>query len=608
MSEEQPKAFDAENFLSTVTSNPGVYRMLDGEGTILYVGKAKNLKKRVTSYFRSSGLSPKTVLLMKQMVTIEVTVTRTETEALLLESNLIKKHMPRFNILLRDDKSYPYIYLSDKDEFPRLALHRGARKRPGRYFGPYPDVNAVRESLNLLQQMFRVRQCEDSYFRNRSRPCLQYQIERCTAPCVSFISEEKYQRDVSLTVMFLEGKSTVLGEKLADRMQLAAQNMRYEEAAIYRDQIACLQKIQQRQYISGESGNVDILAAVANGGQACVQVFFIRDGRNLGNRGYFPRLPEDTSSEEVLSAFIGQFYINNSVPAELLVNCDMPDANLLSQMLTEKSKKPVAIRTRLKGPRARWLEMCVKNAEQALAARLNSRLGVHQRLEQLQKVLKLETAPTRIEGFDISHTSGENTVASCVVFDNNGPRKQDYRRFSITDITPGDDYAAMQQALERRYSRLKRSDAVMPDILLIDGGKGQVGIAVNVLDELQIKNVLIVGVAKGPERRPGLEEMHVPAQGRIFDLPSDSPALHILQQVRDEAHRFAVAGHRAKRAKVRQQSPLEQIEGIGPKRRQQLLKQFGGLKEITKAGVEDLMRVQGINQALAQQIYDAFHE
>ncbi|MEE9491808.1 MAG: excinuclease ABC subunit UvrC [Gammaproteobacteria bacterium] len=605
---EKQTDFDVASFQKTLPTHPGVYRMLDSDGKILYVGKARNLKKRVLSYFRSSGLPPKTVTLMKQMVSMEVTVTNTEAEALLLESNLIKAHMPRYNILLRDDKSYPYIYLSDKDEYPQLAVHRGARKKPGRYFGPYPNVGAVRESLNLLQQIFRVRQCEDSYFRNRSRPCLQYQIERCRAPCVGFISAKKYQQDVQDTVMFLEGKSNHLAESLATRMEQAADKQHYEEATVYRDQIASLQKIQQRQYISGESGDVDILAAVVNGGVACVQVFFIRNGHNLGNRVYFPRLPAAAAAEEVLSAFIGQFYLNNKVPSELLVNLELAERTLLMEVLALRAERGVTISHRLKGTRARWLSMCVNNAEQALAARLNSRLGMQQRLVLLQEILGLEEIPKRLEGFDISHTQGENTVASCVVFDNEGPRKQDYRKFSISGITPGDDYAAMEQALRRRYTRLQKEAAPLPEILLIDGGKGQVSVAVKVLESLQIKGVLIVGVAKGPERRPGLELLHIPSRNQVFELPADSPALHLIQQVRDESHRFAVAGHRARRAKVRNHSPLEQIAGIGQKRRQQLLKYFGGLKEITSAGVDDLARVKGISKQLAQQIYDVFHE
>ena len=600
-------AFDAKSFLANLTSRPGVYRMFGAGDEVLYVGKARNLKRRVASYFRASGLAPKTAALMRQTARVEVTVTHTEAEALILEANLIKAHRPRYNVLLRDDKSYPWIYLGDGD-YPRLALHRGARRGKGRYFGPYPNAGAVRESLHLLQKVFRVRQCEDSFFRNRSRPCLQYQIKRCTAPCVGLVSPAQYAEDVQHTVMFLEGKSSELTDRLVERMEQAAQALDYEQAALYRDQIASLRRVQERQYVSGESGDLDIVAAVVSGGAACVQVFFVRRGRNLGNKVFFPRMPAGSSPEEVLSAFLAQYYLAHEVPARILVNCQPPDQELLSQVLSERAGRRVTLSHRLRGERLRWLRMGVANAEQALAARLSGQAGMQRRLADLQKVLRLDEAPSRMECFDISHTRGEGTVASCVVFDADGARKQDYRRFSIAGITPGDDYAAMAQALERRYARLKRESAVMPDLLFIDGGKGQVTQALKVLDELQVDDVLVVGVAKGPERRPGLEVLHVPAQGRELELPADSPALHLVQQIRDEAHRFAIAGHRGQRARARSSSPLERIPGIGPKRRQQLLKQFGGLQEVARAGVEDLSRVKGISPLLAQQIYDAFHD
>jgi excinuclease ABC subunit C len=603
---DQP--FDAKAFLKTLTGRPGVYCMRGAGDRLLYVGKARNLKKRVSSYFRNSGLPPKTQALMRQVVSVDVTVTHTEGEALLLESNLIKANKPRYNILLRDDKSYPYIYLSSEDDYPRLALHRGARRAPGRYFGPYPNAYAVRDSLQLLQKMFQVRQCEDSYFSNRSRPCLQYQIKRCKAPCVGYITPAQYAEDVEHTVLFLDGKSTVLIERLAERMEAAAKALDYESAAVYRDQITSLQKIQQRQYISGGSGNLDIVTAVTGGGSACVQVFFFRDGRNLGSRAFFPRVPDDSDADAVLSAFIAQYYLAHDVPDELILNRRLADAALLAQVLGERAGHKVTLTCRPRGERARWLKMCEANAAQALETRLNSAAGMKERRRALQEMLDLPQPPARIEGFDISHTRGEGTMASCVVFDADGPRKQDYRRFGIEGIAPGDDYAAMRQALTRRYARLQKEAAPLPDILLIDGGKGQTGVAREVMAELDVDSVLVVGVSKGPDRRAGLELIHVPAYDRTLAPAADSPALHLIQQVRDEAHRFAITGHRARRARKRQVSPLERIPGIGPKRRQRLLTRFGGLKEIARAGVEDLARVEGISPVLAQQIYDVFHE
>jgi len=599
--------FDARSFLRTLTTRPGVYRMLDAEEGILYVGKARNLKQRLSSYFRQSGLAAKTRALMQQMASVEVTVTNTEAEALILENNLIKAHRPRYNVLLRDDKSYPFIYLSSEDDYPRLALHRGARRRKGRYFGPYPNAGAVRESLHLLQKMFRVRQCEDSFFSHRSRPCLQYQIKRCTAPCVGLISIENYAEDVRHTVLFLEGSSSTLNDELVGRMERSAEQLDYEQAAVYRDQISSLRRVQERQYVSGESGDLDILACVVSGGIACVQVFFVRKGINLGNKLFFPKIPADSSAEDVLSAFVAQFYLPNPVPAQLLMNCALEDELLLERALSERAGHKVSLSHRVRGERARWLQLGVSNAEQALAARLSSQAGMEKRLEMLQNLLELDDLPNRIECFDISHTQGEGTVASCVVFGRDGARKSDYRRFGIRNIVAGDDYAAMEQALLRRYTRLKKEDCSLPEIVLIDGGKGQVGIAAKVLEELQIDEMLIVGVSKGPERKPGMEILHIPAQHRQLDLDSASPALHLIQQIRDEAHRFAITGHRQKRARARNVSPLEGIPGVGPRRRQQLLKQFGGIQEVARAGIEDLCKISGISRALAQQIYDVFH-
>lgn len=602
-----PPCFDGKAFLKNLPQHPGVYRMLGAQGEVLYVGKARNLKKRVASYFRASGLPPKTAVLMAQVCDMEFTVTHTEGEALILENNLIKEHLPRYNVLLRDDKSYPYIYLSASDEFPRLALHRGARKARGRYFGPYPSGGAVRESLSLLQKLFPVRQCEESFYRNRSRPCLQYQIKRCTAPCVGFIDREAYQEDVRHAVLFLEGKSTEVIDELVERMDRAAAKQEYELAARYRDQIASLQKVQERQYVSGERGDLDVVACVVEGGVACVQVFFVRAGRNLGNKYFFPRIPAGLEPAEVIAAFLPQYYLDKPVPDEILLSHGMEDQALLAEVLGAQAGHGVQLRQRVRGERARWVAMALRNAEHTLHARLASKMGMQKRFEALQDALQLEQLPARMECFDISHTMGEATVASCVVFDQEGPLKSDYRRFNIEGITEGDDYAAMFQALKRRYTRLKKGEGKIPDLLFIDGGKGQLTQAREVLEELQVEGVTIVGIAKGPERRPGMETLFLSEQSRPFILPADSPALHLIQQIRDEAHRFAITGHRQRRARARTTSVLEEIPGMGPRRRQRLLKQFGGLREVASAGVEDLARVPGISPKLAQKIYDALH-
>jgi excinuclease ABC subunit C len=599
--------FDAEDYLKNLTPRPGVYRMLDGEGTVLYVGKAHNLRKRVASYFRRAGLGSKTRALVAQIAAIEVTVTHTEGEALLLENNLIKALRPRYNVLLRDDKSYPYIYLSTDQQYPRLAFHRGAKRGKGSYFGPYPGAGAVRESLHLLQKLFRVRQCEDSFFSNRSRPCLQYQIKRCTAPCVGYISPEDYAADVRNTALFLEGGDRAVIDDLVARMEKASAALEYEKAAGFRDQIATLRRVQERQYVSNERGDLDILASATNGGNACVQVFFIRKGRNLGNAVFFPRVPGDSGNEEILSAFVTQYYLGRSIPAELLLSHKPEDQDLIQAVLSEQAGHRVKLTTGVRNERARWLKLALNNAEEALAAFLNTRTGYLARLNELKQVLALDELPERMECFDISHTQGESTVASCVVFGMEGPIKSDYRRFNIQDIQPGDDYAAMEQALSRRYTRLVKGEARLPDLLFIDGGKGQIATAHRVLEELQVADVLIIGIAKGPERKPGLETLYVHGRNRPASLAPDSPALHLIQQIRDEAHRFAITGHRQRRARSRKTSPLEQIAGIGPKRRQLLLKQLGGLREVARAGVDDLQSVKGINRTLAQQIYDAFH-
>ncbi|MCW8910609.1 MAG: excinuclease ABC subunit UvrC, partial [Gammaproteobacteria bacterium] len=535
---------------------------------------------------------------------IEVTITHTEGEALLLENNLIKEHLPRYNVLLRDDKSYPYIFISDKDKYPRITLHRGSKRKAGKYLGPYPNAGAVRESLNLIHKLFKIRQCEDSYFKNRSRPCLQYQIKRCTAPCVGYISEDDYKQDINRAQMFLESKSTQLIDDMVSHMEQASEALQFEKAAEYRDQIQMLQKVVEKQYISGDSKDIDVIACVTEAAQACVQVFFIRQGRNLGNRSYFPQLPEAMNEPEILSAFIPQFYLTRESPAEIITSHKLDEQTLIEDVLSEKNKHKIKLSSNVRGDRARWITMALNNAQASLNVRISSRTGILKRYEDLQKVLQLDELPGRIECFDISHTQGEATVASCVVFTLEGAFKNDYRRFNIEGIQPGDDYAAMRQALQRRYTRLKKGEAKLPDILLIDGGKGQLRQAVEVLDQLEIDNVLLIGVAKGEGRKAGLEKL-VFSDGRPDHfLPEDSLAFHLILQIRDEAHRFAISGHRNQRAKARQQSTLENIPGLGPKRRQTLIKHFGGIQGVKQAGIDDLAKIQGISRKLAQIIYD----
>ncbi|HSB95471.1 MAG TPA: excinuclease ABC subunit UvrC [Spongiibacteraceae bacterium] len=602
--------FDHQAFLKSVTGKPGVYQMLDAAGAVLYVGKAKNLKKRLTSYFRGA-LSIKTAAMVRIIAEIQVTVTNTEAEALLLEHNLIKQHRPPYNILLRDDKSFPYIYLSSDQEFPRLSLHRGAKTGKGRYFGPYPSASAVRESLAFLQKVFKVRQCEDNFFRNRSRPCLQYQINRCTAPCVAEIDRETYALDVRHTEMFLSGRSADLGIELANQMERAAAELDFEAAAQCRDQIQFLQQVQARQYIEGESGDLDIIACALRANLACVQLLYVRAGRILGSRSYFPRYHLDESAEDVLQAFIAQHYLDGigstDIPGEILANVELPDAAALEEVIGGARGRKVQITHRVRGNRAKWLQLALTTAEQNLASRIANKQTQYQRFEALQEALGLAELPERLECFDISHSGGEATVASCVVFDTNGPLKSDYRKFNIENITPGDDYAAMAQALSRRYARLKRGEGKMPDILFIDGGKGQVTQALQVLEELQISEVLIIGVAKGVDRRAGQEVLIKPDSHEELMLPRDSSALHLIQHIRDEAHRFAVTGHKMRRDKKRRQSTLEDIPGVGPKRRKELLRHFGGLQGVLGASVDDLCRVPGISGTIAAEIYAVLH-
>lgn len=611
--DKAPAEFDSAAFLGTLTGQSGVYRMLDASDQVLYVGKARNLKKRVASYFRAAEqLPPKTRALMKHAVRVEVTATHTETEALLLENNLIKEHRPRYNIVLRDDKSFPYIYLSTEEKFPRLAFHRGPRRGKGRYFGPFAGAGAVRETLNLLQKLFMVRQCENSFFRNRSRPCLQHQIKRCTAPCVGLVDEARYADDVRHAVMFLEGKSEAMIAELVARMEEASKKLEYEAAWRYRDQIVSLRRVQERQYISGAKGDVDVVAARVRDGIGVVQLFVVRNGHSLGTKTIMPRHVAGAEARDILQAFLPQYYLsataNRRIPAEILVGEAIEDVDILQAALSQVAERKVSVRHRVRGDRARWLQMANTNAELVLDQRVAERASLRDRFDALQEALELDEAPTRIECFDVSHSAGEATVASCVVFDSDGPVKSDYRRFNIKDIEPGDDYAAMHQALKRRYTRLRKEEAKMPDLLIVDGGKGQLTQARAVLDELQLDNLEVLGVAKGSTRKPGLEQLFMIGRGRPLTLAADATALHLIQQIRDEAHRFAITGHRARRTRARKTSVLEQIPGIGAKRRQRLLSEFGGLQGVARAGIEDLARVNGISRSLARDIYTAFRE
>ena len=611
-------SIDLNQTVKHLPAGPGVYRFKDAKGEILYVGKARSLRKRVASYFRPAGraLSPKIQSLVSRTDAIEVTLTHTESEALLLENNLIKSLKPRYNVVLRDDKSYPYIFVSEAQEFPRLAFHRGARREKGRYFGPYPSASAVRESLNMLQKVFPVRQCEDSFFRNRSRPCLQYQIKRCTAPCVVLVERERYLQDVRHAVLFLEGKSRLVIDEMLKRMEQAAAREDYETAALYRDRIAALKRVQERQYITGKHGDADVFAVSAAGDVACIQATFIRGGMNLGSKSFFPKTGRGATPEEVLAAFLPQYYLSAAgaagkpIPERIYLSHAVADKDVLEQVFAQLAGRKVAILAglRVRGPARRWLDMAARNAAEELRRAANNRLNLEARFEALRAALALDETPERLECFDISHTMGEATVAACVVFDRNGPVKSDYRRFNIDGVEPGDDYGALAQALTRRYRKVKEGEGRLPDVLFIDGGKGQVAAAAAALNELQVEGLKLIGIAKGRERRPGMERLFLSGGGAPTILPPDSPALHLIQQVRDEAHRFAIAGHRLRRGRARTTSPLERIAGIGDKRRQALLKNLGGMREVERAGVEDLARIPGISPALAQRIYDALHE
>ncbi|OKP53136.1 excinuclease ABC subunit C [Serratia marcescens] len=603
--------FDAKAFLSTVTSQPGVYRMYDATGTVIYVGKAKDLKKRLASYFRQQVSSRKTETLVKNIAQIDVTVTHTETEALLLEHNYIKLYQPRYNVLLRDDKSYPLIFLS-ADTHPRLAVHRGAKHAKGEYFGPFPNSYAVRETLALLQKLFPIRQCENSVYRNRSRPCLQYQIGRCLGPCVAgLVSEEEYRQQVDYVRLFLSGKDQQVLHQLIARMEEASKLLNFEEAARIRDQIQAVRRVTERQFVSGDSDDLDVIGVAFDAGMACLHVLFIRQGKVLGSRSYFPKIPGGTDMGEVVQTFVGQFYLQGSqartLPGEILLDFSLPEKDLLAESLSELAGRKIQIQSKPRGDRARYLKLARTNAATALTTKLSQQSTIHQRLAELAKVLNL-TEINRMECFDISHTMGEQTVASCVVFDGNGPVRAEYRRYNISGITPGDDYAAMTQVLKRRYGKALEEKKI-PDVIFIDGGKGQLGMAIEVFKSLNVtwdKNKpLLIGIAKGADRKAGLETLFFVPEGEGISLPPDSPALHVIQHIRDDSHNHAITGHRQRRAKVRNTSALELIEGVGPKRRQVLLKYMGGLQPLLNASVEEIAKVPGISQALAEKIYNA---
>ncbi|MBV9360460.1 MAG: excinuclease ABC subunit UvrC [Betaproteobacteria bacterium] len=585
--------FDPKRFVAGLPNLPGVYRMLGKDGEALYVGKARELKKRVSSYFTKTAQSPRIEMMLTQVANMEVTATRSEGEALLLENNLIKSLNPRYNILFRDDKSYPYLMVTGH-RYPRLGFHRGAKDKKHRYFGPFPHAYAVRESIQLLQRVFRLRTCEDTVFENRSRPCLLHQIHRCTAPCTGKIAPEPYAEDVANAVLFLEGREDDVIKGLTEKMQLASDEKHYEQAAIYRDQIRALTRVQARQYVESHRGvEADVVACVIEGGIACVNLVMIRRGRHVGDRSFFPANAEGAAPAEVVAAFLGQHYLEQPVPGLVIASEPVEGFDAI---------------TPSHGERRVWLDMATKNAELAIAQRVRDRATQETRLAALREVLGLPEGANRIECFDISHTMGEATVASCVVYDRSQMQKSEYRRFNIRDITPGDDYAAMRQVLTRRYEKVTAEGGKVPDLVLIDGGKGQVGIARSVLADLGLHQVAIVGVAKGPERKPGMEELIIELEARTLQLAPSHPGLHLIQQIRDEAHRFAIVGHRARRGKARTTSKLNEIPGIGAKRRQALIEHFGGLRGVQAAAVDDIAKVEGISRPLAERIYRHLHE
>ncbi len=605
MSGAAASGFDGKAYAAALSTAPGVYRMYAADDTLLYVGKAGALRKRVGSYFNGSPKSRRIMMMLSQVARMDVTVTRTEAEALLLENQLIKSLAPRYNVSLRDDKTYPQVLLT-REQWPRIALHRGPRSIPGRYYGPYPGVGAVRETLNLMHKLFRLRSCEDSVFRNRSRPCLQYQIGRCSAPCVELVAQAEYDESVRRAALFLEGKSDQLADELMQAMQQASDALEFERAARLRDLMASLRSMQNRQYVDGRAADLDVLACAMQGASACVMLLAFRDGRNLGTRAFFPRTNGEDSAEEVLAAFVSQYYVEHAPPPEVLLDRGIPDAEMIEAALGMAAERKVALKWNVRGERAGYVELASRNAQITLVSELDSRGAQHARSEAVREMLGLAEPVKRVECFDISHTMGEATVASCVVFDAAGPVRAQYRRYNISGIEPGDDYAAMRQAIDRRFRRAVEEQGVLPDVLLIDGGAGQLAQAQAALADLGVEGVLLVSVAKGAERRAGHEALVLP-DGREIRPGAASPALQFIQQVRDEAHRFAITGHRGRRQKARMTSKLEDIPGIGPRRRASLLKHFGGLAGLKAAGEAEIARVEGINAALATRIYANLH-
>jgi excinuclease ABC subunit C len=588
------RMFDPKAFVAGLPNMPGVYRMLGEGGEALYVGKARDLKKRVASYFQKQAASPRIQMMLTQVGLVEVTVTRSEGEALLLENNLIKSLAPRYNILFRDDKSYPYLMVTGH-RYPRLGFHRGAKDRRNRYFGPFPHAYAVRESIQLLQRVFRLRTCEDTVFENRSRPCLLHQIRRCTAPCTGRIAPEPYGEDVRNAMLFLEGREDDVIQNLSDKMAAASEAQRYEEAAAYRDQVRALSRIQARQYVESNRGvDADVVACATDGAIPCVNLVMIRGGRHVGDRSFFPSNAEGAAEEEVITAFLEQHYLEQPAPA-LVVSSHPVEL------------EGIEVVTPSHGERRVWLDMARKNALLAIAQRVRDRATQEGRLVALREALGLPEGAQRIECFDISHTMGEATVASCVVYDRQQMQKAEYRRFNIRGVTPGDDYAAMRQVLERRYERVSAEGGKIPDLILIDGGRGQVSVASATLRDLGLHQACILGVAKGPERKPGMEELILESEERSLELAPSHPGLHLIQQIRDEAHRFAIVGHRAQRGKARTTSMLNEIPGIGAKRRKALIEHFGGLRGVQAAAVDDIAKVAGISRPLAERIYRHLH-
>ena len=598
--------FDPKPILKNLPNLPGVYRMINATDEVIYVGKAKDLKKRVSSYFNKNLPSPRTRMMVSNIVKIETTVTHNEAEALLLENNLIKGLMPRYNVLFRDDKSYPYITLTS-DQFSRLAFHRGTQRKGNQYFGPFPNSVAVRESIQLLQKVFKLRTCENTVFANRSRPCLQHQIERCTAPCVGLISDEDYRNDVHQAAMFLQGKTNEVINALGEQMNTAAANQEYEMAVVFRDRMQALRQVQAKQFVSDFNvSDADVVACAELQGQHCINLVMIRGGRHLGDRSYMPKNSDGETLEASMSAFLAQHYTAQNTPPLIVIGIKIETA-VLEEVLSQQAGRKVKINTNPIGDKRVWLKMAQTNAELALGQRAATSANQEAKLMALREALHLPESTERIECFDISHTMGEATIGSCVVFDRGDMQNSEYRRYNVTGITPGDDYAAMRDVLTRRYKKVAAGEGVRPDLIFIDGGKGQLSVAVEVMAEVGLEDILLVGIAKGEARKPGLETMIFSDTGEMLNLEKDNKGLHLLQQIRDEAHRFAITGHRAKRANARLQSSLEDIEGVGAKRRKALLTRFGGLDGVKNASIDELSQVDGISLSLAEKIYGEFH-